>query len=1067
MKNIFNILLRAVLAVCLALVGTGLFAQSRVTVKGTVKDAKGEPVIGAVVMLEGSTTNAAVSDATGKYSISFPQSVQKPRLTVSCMSYVTQTVEVAGRAVIDFVLRDDAEQLEEVVVVGYGSMRRSDLTGSVTSVKIDETEAAQSASFDKLLQGRAAGVQVVSNSASPDAAVSIRVRGLASFNGSSEPLYVVDGVILDTSTSGGTMFSQGQDNTGSDEGTNGLMGINPQDIANIEILKDASATAIYGSQGANGVVLITTKTANRDRPQITASVGVDVGVRYKKMPIFNLDEYVNYLELKNSTSQLALIYEDYVNHDGLKVVPIDWQDRVMRTAVSQRYSFAVAGRPRGTSYRFSFSYNKAEGIVRTTGYDNYTIRLNLDKPISKKLTISTRSGVSYLNSNLTQGATTGRLNAATSMMRSMLTFRPYDYKREVDEDEDPLDLDDGGTNYMSGPRRWVSDFLNQREEFRVMPNLKLTYKITKWLNFQTTAGADYRSTENRKWKSNRINTTTEGTIGAVQHIDRLSYNMDNLLQFNKKFARHHSISGTLGMTLSKASTFTQTVEGWNIEQRLSKIDGLNTAENARFAYGMSENQLLSYFARAIYNYRDRYSITATYRFDGSSRFKGSNKWSQFPSFAGAWRVHQEPWFHVPVVSQFKVRLGWGRVGNQAVSNYQTLSNYSNVGYPTHDPANPAGLNVTIYPSNFSNPALKWETSEQVNAGLDLGLWKGRLTLSADAYRKMTYDLLQSKAIAGSSGFSSMWVNMGSISNRGLEFTLDATPIKTRDLEVGLSGNISFNRNRVEKIGDAGERAPIYLSTKGGVQNRVFFYGSSIGGGTIAKGSLNLFVEGEPVAVFYGVASDGLVQEGELGVPVSEGAAPRLPGSVKYIDVNGDGFISEADRVVIGDPNPDFTYGFSFNAMYKRLTLNVGFVGSYGNDIYSINKMMETNVTSASTNLLRDVVYKQWTPENPNTWYPAINRFEGQDVQFMSDRYVEDGSYLRLSNVSLSYRFPVKKGGFIKNMSLGLTASNLFIWTKFSGFDPDVNSYGSVMRMGVDMGSYPGQRTFRCDLQFTF
>ncbi len=1065
MKNIFNILLRAVLAVTLALVGTGLYAQSRVTVKGSVKDAKGEPVIGAVVMLEGSTTNAAVSDASGNYTISFPQSAQKPKLTVSCMSYLTQTVEVAGRSVIDFVLRDDAEQLEEVVVVGYGSMRRSDLTGSVTSVKIDETEAAQSASFDKLLQGRAAGVQVVSNNASPDAGVSIRVRGLASFNGSSEPLYVVDGVIIDTSA-GTSLFSQGQDNSGSDEATNGLMGINPQDIANIEILKDASATAIYGSQGANGVVLITTKTANRDRPQITASVGVDVAQRYKKVPVFSFDEYVDYLILKGSTSNLNSIYEDYTTKTGLKVVPMDWQDYVMRTAVSQRYFVSVAGKPRGTSYRFSFSYNNVEGIVRTTGYQNYTIRLNLDKPISKKFTISTRSGVSYLNSNLTQGATTGRLNAATSMMRSMVTSRPYDHIAVVDEDEDPLDLDDGGTTYMSGPKRWISDFVSQREEFRVMPQLKLSYKFTKWLTFSSQFGADYRSTENRKWKSNRINTTTEGTIGAQQHVDRLSYNMDNLLQFNKKFGRHHTLYGTLGMSLSKASSFTQTVEGWNIEQRLAKFDGLNTAPNARFAYGMSENQLLSYYVRGVYNFRDRYSLTATYRFDGSSRFQGANKWSQFPSFAGAWRIHQEPWFHVPVISQLKLRLGWGRVGNQAISNYQTMSNFSNVGYPSHDPANAAKLNVGLYPNNLANPDLKWETSEQLNAGLDLGLWKGRLALSVDAYRKMTYDLLQSKAIAGSTGFSSMWVNMGSISNKGLEFTLDATPIKTRDFEFGLNANISFNRNRVEKIGDDGERADIFLNTKDGAVQRVYFYGSSIGGGTVAKGSLNLFVEGEPIAVFYGFATDGLVQEGETG-PAPDGSDPRLPGSVKYVDVNGDGFISESDRVVIGDPNPDFTYGFNMNFNYKRLVLNVGFVGSYGNDIYNVNAMHETNTTSTSQNLYRAVVTEQWTPENPNTWYPAIGRLEGMDLQYFSDRFVEDGSYLRLSNVSLSYQVPVKKGGFLKGMSIGLTASNLYFWTKFSGFDPDVNAYGSVMRMGCEMGSYPGQRAYRCDVKFTF
>ena len=1050
------------------------FAQSKMTVKGTIKDSKGEPIIGAVVMLEGSTTAGAATDIDGKYTLTFtPQNGKKPRLVASCISYQTQIAEVAGRGVIDFVLVDDAEVLDEVVVVGYGSMRRSDLTGSVTSVKIDETEAGQSASLDQLLQGRAAGVQVTNNSASPDGGVSIQIRGASSFNGSTEPLYVVDGVIINTSSSTSLMSNSGADNTGADESTNGLMGINPQDIASMEILKDASATAIYGSQGANGVILITTKSANREKPVIRASVGIDLSTPYKKMPMMTFDEYYAYQvamskqTLSPDVATSAQSRLSTLNGDSFstRYDIMDWQDYMMRNALSQRYYVSISGKPKQTNYMFSVGYNNAQGIIKSTGFKNYTIRLNLDRRFGKIISLGTRSSLSYLDSQLTQGASTGRLNAASSLMRSMLTSPPYGSKLDYDEEGDVIDMGDD-TN-QSGPNRWMQGFVNNKIEYRVNPSIYLQAKILPWLTFKTTFGGDFRVTEQSKFKSQLLTAEASGSSGATTHIDRLAWNWDNTFMFNKKFGKFHNLSGTLGMSMSTNNSMVQTQEGTNIEEWKAKDKSLNSAPYGYFTYSENASSLMSYFVRGIYNYHDRYVLTATFRADGSSKFAGKNKWGFFPSFAFAWRLNQEKWFNVPAISMAKVRLGWGQVGNQAIGSYATIYNYGTGYYPDHG----ALSQKTVYTStsNLPNANLKWETTEQTNAGIDFGMFKGRLTLSVDAYYKLTKDLLQTRTLAASAGLSNPYVNMGSIENKGLEFTLDAVAVKTKNFEWSVGGNFSLNRNRIVSINPDGTDNDWVYITPDDRQFVNFFYGDTIGGGNVCKTNLNIFIEGQPMALFYGIPTRGLVQEGNVGVRYAEGdTSYRGPGSVDYIDVNGDGNIDELDRTIIGNPNPDFTYGFNTSLRFKQFSLTATFIGSHGNDIYNVNRMIDTATNGVTTNLYSDVVTKAWTPTNTDTWYPALGALNGPDVKWASDRYIEDGSYLRLSNVALSYNIPIKnKNFFIKGIGLTASVGNLFVWTKYSGWDPDVNSYGSMRKRGADMGSYPGARTYKFDLKFTF
>ena len=1055
-----------ILLVVLAFCSLGAFAQTRIS--GTVKDTKGVPVIGAAVMLDGSTSVAAITDLDGKYVLTIPSSAKNPRLRVNMMSYVEKIVPVGDKAIIDIIIEEDTEQLEESVVVGYGSMRKSDLTGSVTSVKIDEGNAARSSSIDQLLQGHAAGVQVLSNSAAPDAGVSIRIRGVSSFNGSTEPLYVVDGIIINASQGGETLISKGEDNASSDEAINGLMGINPQDIASLEVLKDASATAIYGAQGANGVVLITTKSASKDRPSINFSSGIDISSVYQKQPLLNFDEYVDYLYAKQElgvgesvTTYLDRIYDDPVGRNGLKVTPIDWQDECLRTAIGQRYYFSIAGRPKSFSYLFSLSYSDKQGIVKETGVKQYTGRLNLDKTVGKRFKLGTKVGFSYVDSDMTQATGGGRMTAATSLIRSMVSFRPYTSVNQEDEDDDDINL-------MSSPDRWVNKthFINMRKEYRVNPSFYLDYIIIPGLSFRSTIGGDYRNREQQKFKSSMINTTTEGSNGASGTYETFNWNWNNILTFNKKI-KGHSINSTLGSEVSSYSSSVQNIQGWNIDQYKAGMQSLNAAPNTLISYTESASATMSLIFRTVYNYKDRYVLTASFRADGSSKFQGKNKWSYFPATAFAWRLSEEPWFNVPAISSAKVRLGWGRVGSQAISNYQTLSNFANGTISAHNTGNKAEYLVSIYPSNLANPNLKWETTEQTNIGLDLGLFRGRLTFTADVYDKMTYDLLQNKEIPTSSGFSTIAINEGTIRNRGLEFAVTSTPIKTRDFELSLNGNLTFNRNQIVTISETADTKSIWVTTDR-QEDVVMFEGSQIGSANYVCQSANIFMEGYPMGLFYGYKTKGIVPVGGSGLPLANGGAPGEPGQFDYYDLNGNGFLDIDDRTIIVDPNPDFIYGFDLSMTYKNFSFSMNFTGSQGNDLLNTNFATQTDTYNSNRNIYRDAFYDAWTPENTDTIYPALGMIRAADYKLFSDFYVEDGSYLRLQSVSLGYLFNFKNNKLFRSLSLSASANNLYVWTKYRGWDPDVNSFGTnIRKMGVDSGSYPSSRSFSFDVKFTF
>ena len=1047
-------------------------AEDKLQIKGKVTDPDGEPVVGAIVLLQG--TNVATStNEQGTYVLSIDQSQKdKGVLETSCLGFVTEKVSIKGRAVINFVLETDRQNLDEVVVVGYGAMRRSDLTGSVASIKIDESEAAYGSSISQLIQGNATGIHVVNNSAAPDAGVNITIRGMTSLSGNSQPLYILDGVILNTDNDADMLIEGDSDVT---DGGNPLLGLNPQDIASIEVLKDASATAIYGSEGANGVILITTKMASREKPQITFSAGVDYTTRYKRYPTLTFDEYVEYLEANTfndqSTKELRRIYSGYVdseNRGSLKVTPVDWQEYSLQNTLRQRYFFSISGRPSSMSYTLSLGYRHTPGVVKTTGADQYTIRLNMEKSLSKKLKFGTKINLAYVKTQGQAGASIG--NASSSMMRSILKSRPYLnglYDDEIEDDD--VDWDETSEDLKSTPDRWIKDSFNNRKQYRITPNLYLQWNILPWLTYKISAGGDYNMMEKSRWRGASINRSTQGANGSITEGLSLRWNVDNLLMFNKEFRGGHNLSGTVGFTVNTNISHNHSCVGYNIQQYNLKLDALNAAPNARLSYTESEMNTISTFARGIYNYRDRYVLTGTIRMDGSSKFQGKNRYATFPSLAFAWRMNKEKWFNVPNVSLLKFRMGWGMVGKSGTQAYQTYVTYGSSKYPSHEPGNDAGYSVAIIDNNLANASLKWETTSQYNVGLDMGFWSGRLAMTLEAYYKHTYDLLNSKRLPYSSGYTSVYVNQGEILNKGIEFSFDAVPVKTKSFEWAINGNISMNRNRILDIGTDSEGKSIYMSNYPNSLTQANYYlGNYIGSGRFLNSPANIFIEGQPIGLFYGFLTDGIVQQGETGPGFKEGET-RPEGYIKYVDLDGNGYIDEYDRTIIGNPNPDFIFGFGTSFTYKRLSIRASFNGSFGNDVCNsnINDLIDTGYTTLM-NVHRNVLKNSWVPGKTDAIYPQLGKYlPNSDSGKFTDLNIEDASYMRLSELGISYLFRFKNK-HIKNMSLGLSAHNVYVLTNYSGWDPEVSSFGaSSKRIAIDNGSYPNHRSFSFDVKFQF
>jgi TonB-linked SusC/RagA family outer membrane protein len=1048
MKNVFMffILLPAILC-----------AQSK-NIEGTIKDGNGIPLPGVNILVKGSKNLGVTSDFDGNFSISIPSSNQNNILIFSYLGYKSQEIDVTNKSIVNITMIEDQTQLDEVVVVGYGSVLKKDISGAITSVVVEENVANQSTSIDQLLQGRAAGVQVTQNAGAPGSGVSVKIRGTNSLRGNNEPLYVVDGVII--SSAGEDVLPAGGVNNSGQEVQNGLSGINPRDIEDIQILKDASATAIYGSRGANGVVLITTKKGKQGKAQISGFMQTSVVNIDKKIDVL---DGVGYAEYQNEIAgetiyefngnnivALQSVVTGQVFDEPLPVRQIDWQDEVYTQGFNTKAGLSFSGGSDTGQYYVSAGFNDQKGIVSNSSYKALDFRLNLDQKLTKNLELKARVSGYFHKTDFAEGGDLVGRNE--SFVRNTLLFRPI-IVNGVEEDL-TQDLE------VSNPFSWINDFDDLAESKRYIGSLGLTYKLpVEGLSYEINAGGNVRTKDRRRFYGL---TTFQGAAGngalQISTFDNTSFQVNNLLKFNRTFNDKHRINATFGTTYDVKQ----------IENSIYAVANFVTTEfrtqQPFYAQDITqpmtkvirEEQVFSLLGRFNYTFDDKYILTASFRRDAVSKFRENNRVGFFPSFAAAWRLGNESFIKdLGVFDNLKLRAGWGQIGNHGIGPYATISDYGPDGSLYGAPGN--GTSIPFYINNVANPDLKWETTEQLNVGLDFETKNNKVSGTVDLYNKTTKDLLLRASLPLSSGFGSIIVNRGNISNKGVELSLNFNPISTKDFEINFGGNIAFNKTTVESLGYVPK--PFWID--GVEQQKSFYFGNEITRSSLGNVPANVFIDGEEMGLFYGFETNGIYQTEDTDLV--DGAQA---GDVRIIDQNGDGVIDINDRTFIGNPNPDFIYGLNLDMKFKRFTANVLFNGVYGNDIANANLISLNNARGEIQSIAPAAYYNAWRPDAQTNTYPRIG-YRTEGLGAITDRIIEDGSFLRLSNVTLGYDIPINSS-MISGLKVFVSGQNLVTWTNYSGYNPEISSFlydGS--RQGIDWNGAPNAKSFLLGLNINF
>lgn len=1015
-----------------------LHSQETFEVSGVVRDVDGKPMAG-VSVLRKATGKGTTTDERGAFKLKVGST--NATLVFSFVGYITKTVKVETVAPMSITLEQAETNQEEVVIVGYGTSKRKDLTGAVSTFKPKNTDAQAFSSVDNLLRGRVAGVQVQQAAGDPGGAISVKIRGVSSLRGDNEPLYVVDGVIINNVTNDSpNPFSTRSANSGQTR-QNGLAGINPLDIESMEVLKDASATAIYGSRGANGVVIITTKQG-KGKPVIRYTSVLEASQATKRLPMLDARGFASYV------NELEALQGRPAKYSLDTLIDVDWQDEMQRTGISSNNRLSVTGASADnkTRYFYAGGFQKTQGIVQRTDFSQGDIKLNLSHEIAPKLRLNFTMSAVMNRSNMSQGSEPLG-GGDNSMIMKMLVARPIINAQ--------TDLNDPTIPY-DNPYTWLEDYDDESEEKRMLTGLGLTYRINSALTYKFNLAADFRNKERKRWfgKKTFQGRLANGQLGLSQ-FEKKFYQIENLINYNRKFAKVHQLDMTMGVTYDNETTSTSSVVNENFFSEALRTDGFGFGQTLYpFYRDRYMAEVFSVLGRINYNFKNRYLLTFSGRTDGSSKFAQGNKFSLFPSVAAAWRVDEESFMkNVSFISNLKLRVGYGKSGNQAIAAYNTFARYSQSYY-----VNGNTLVSGAIPDNIQNDRLKWETSEMLNAGMDVSLFRNRLTASVDLYRKSTKDLLQTFAIPPSSGYSFLVKNIGSIENKGLELTLQGLLISKRDFTLSAGGNITFNRNKVLDLGLPSSSLGIYNDLE-------YYIGPGISTGTYFKDPANIFVVGYPIGMFYGYQTNGLYQLSDNISLVRQFGLPVQYGDVKFVDQNGDGDVGPADKVLLGDPNPDFTYGFNIGFSYKNFSLDAFFNGTYGNEVVNGNLIRIANVNGANeNNIVADYYYNAWTPTKGGNLFPRVGY---NNLNFI-DRYVEDASYLRLATLALNYSIPIKSSKTIKSLGVNLTGKNLFTITNYSGFDPEVNSFPfDKGKIGVDWGSYPNLRSIALGINVGF
>jgi len=1054
-----------VIAVCATLLCplVGVRAQGGTgTVAGTVlDDANGRPLPDAVVSVNG-TSRRAVTDAAGRFSIT---QVPAGARTVSATrpgynGSAAVTVAEGATATVTIRARAGGVALQGVVAVGYGTQRRRDVTGAVSSVNTETLRSTPVSSLDQVLQGAAAGVQVSAASNTPGGGISIRVRGTSSITGNSEPLYVVDGFPIENDPEAASPGNGGRSTASVP--SNPLAALNPSDIESVEVLKDASATAIYGARGANGVVIITTRRGRAGRPQVTMDLfsgTQSVTRRYDLLGSNELARAMN--EASLNTNGPALFSQAALDTLGDGT---DWQDAIFRNAPLRSMQASVSGGSAGTSftrYAVSGGWFDQQGTVIGSAFKRYSLRANLEQGIGPRFRFGTNLAASRVNTSFvpTDGESNRRAGAVGAALQAYpflpvrLANGTYPYQGR---DLAAVGISTSSAAELVNPVSLAAEVNDAEGDTRLLGNAFTSYEILPGLTARVSVGGDYsdrfrntfypRTTRPGLEAPNGQAIRGTATITSVLNENTLTYDRD------VGASSHLNLLG--GFTWQTNVTERTNVTGSDFVTDVNGFDDISSARvRGTPTSGREKWALESWLGRANLTLMDRYLFTATGRFDGSSRFGRGNKWGFFPSVAAGWRVSEEPFMkNVGAVNDLKVRASWGVAGNPSIRPYQSLARLISGGYSF------GGNPVTGYfPVGVANDELTWESTRQLDVGFDLGLFD-RVSVTADYYRKTTDDLLLTVDLPSESGFARALVNAGTVENRGVEFSMNVEMLRRDDRRLGwrTGFNLARNRNRVTDLGGDNEITSPTISDDFKLP------------GTVVR-------VGQPVGVFVGYQTGGIVRDSAMAASMANivnrasGNAYR-PGDVILVDQDANDTIDSRDRTVIGDPNPSFTLGWQNTVSFRGLELSGLLQGAFGNDILNLNRWRLTGGDLA-TNILRERYEDRWTPQNPDAKYPRLGvNTVGAGTTDYNDLILEDGSYLRLKTVTLAYALPARwlAARGVSGARIYVTGQNLATWTDYTGFDPEVSSFGTGnLNRGIDIGAYPASRSFVLGLNFTY
>jgi len=997
------------------------------TVTGTVQDQSGQPLPGANILEKG-TTNGTQTDFDGNFEITISNA--DAILSVSYIGFSSKEIAVNGKNSITVSLEESAAALDEIVVVGYGTQKKSDLTGSVSSLKSEDLNPGANASVDQMMLGRAAGVQINQSSSAPGGGLSIRIRGASSLNASNEPLYVVDGFPIDNSpnlTSGGAAeVSENQ------SPNNPLNSLNPADIESIEILKDASATAIYGSRGANGVVMITTKKGKSGKMRVTYDVYSGIQTVAKTIDVLNTSQYINAInDLSQEQGNSPVFSEEDISSIGNGNF---WQDQVFRSAPITSHNISVGGGDEKTSVYASVNYFDQEGVVKNSGIKKYTGRINIDSKIGERAKIGLNFNTSLIKDNNNIDGIQTNENAGP--IYSSLLYDPTEPIYNADGT-----FSQSANLTVNNPVTLITGILSLNESNRTFGSAYLNYDFTDNLSGKFNFGTDRQTSRRDIYNSTQtIRGGAANGIANINVLERSNYLFEYTMNYQKAFNENHNLTVLGGVTYQKFSlkNFYGNISGFPSDDIGTNNLELGDTNTDQLGSRAEENTLLSYLGRVNYNLYNKFLLTGSIRADGSSRFGENNKFGYFPSFAFGWKLNEEE-FIPDLFSQLKLRASWGLTGNQEIGNYNSQLTFQS------GPNVVLGNSVlgSVIPSRKANDDLKWETTEQFNIGLDAAMLNGRISATLDYFSKNTKDLLFNLPLPLASGYASILSNVGEVQNKGFEVLINTTNVITDDFKWDTSLNFAAIKNKVVDLG------------------RIE---SIVTGNIMAVGNTAIIREGDPLASYYGYVVTGIFQEDD---DIANSAQPIAePGHPIFEDRDGDGAITPADQTIIGSPFPDFTYGIQNSFSYKNFQLDVFFQGQEGAELININLIESLYPANFRRNRQSRTIIDRWTPQNPDAKWPSSVNPNAYGASKVNTLTVEDASYFRLKNVQLSYKVPVDNIDFLNSMRVYVTGQNLFTITDYGGFDPESNSLGSS-NVRVDYSSYPTARTYLLGLTASF